>query len=235
VEPALKSEWININTAEGETFSGYLSLPPTGNGPGIVLVQEIWGVNEHIRAVADQYALDGYVVLAPDIFWRLEQRVDLTYDTDGTAKARALLQKVDTAKAVADLASSVDALRKRPDVTGKVATLGFCLGGQLAYRTAAAANVDAAVAYYGGGIQQHLKLADKIIRPILFHYAGLDTHIPQSAVIDVKASFAGRANATFFDYPDADHGFNCWGRPMYNQKAAALAHGRSLIFLSQHL
>ena len=106
---------------------------------------------------------------------------------------------------------------------------------KLAYRTAATGNVDAAVAYYGGGIQQHLNVANRITKPILFHYAGLDTHIPQSAVTDVKGSFAGRANATFFDYPDADHGFNCWGRPMYNQKAAALAHGRTLMFLSQHL
>ena len=235
MESTLKSQWININTAQGEIFSGYLSLPPTGNGPGIVLVQEIWGVNEHIRAVADQYALDGYIVLAPDIFWRLEQRVDLTYDTDGTAKARALLQKVDTTKAVTDLSSAVDTLRKLPEVTGKIATLGFCLGGQLAFRTAATGNVDAAVAYYGGGIQQHLNVADRITKPILFHYAGLDTHIPQSAVTDVKGSFAGRSNATFFDYPNADHGFNCWGRPMYNQKAATLAHGRTLIFLSQYL
>ncbi|MFZ4534842.1 dienelactone hydrolase family protein [Propionivibrio sp.] len=227
--------WIDITHAQGETFSGYLSLPPSGRGPGIVLVQEIWGVNEHIRAVADQYALDGYVVLAPDIFWRLERRVDLTYDPEGTAQARALLQKVDTAKAVADLSSAVDTLRKLPEVTGKVATLGFCLGGQLAYRTAATGKCDAAVAYYGGGIQQHLDVADQITQPILFHYAGQDAHIPQCAVADVKASFAGRTNAIFFDYPAADHGFNCWGRPMYNQNAAALAHGRTLVFLAEHL
>lgn len=84
----MNSQWIDIATPEGETFSGYLSLPPTGSGPGIMLVQEIWGVNEHIRAVADQYALDGYVVLAPDVFWRLEQRVDLTYGADGTRKSK---------------------------------------------------------------------------------------------------------------------------------------------------
>jgi len=185
--------------------------------------------------VADQYALDGFVVLAPDIFWRLEPRVDLMYDADGTAKARAFLQKFDTSLAVVDLSSATDTLRKLPEVTGKVATLGFCIGGQLAYRTAATGKVDLAVAYYGGGIDQHVDVADQITQPILFHYAGLDTHIPQIAVTEVKSSFTGRANATFFDYPDADHGFNCWGRPMYNQQDAALAHGRTLIFLSQHL
>ena len=231
----MNSQWIVISTPEGETFSGYLSLPPTGSGPGIVLVQEIWGVNEHIRAVADQYALDGYVVLAPDVFWRLQPRVDLTYDVEGTARARAFLQSVDTARAVADLTGAADALRKRPEVTGKIAILGFCLGGQLAYRTAATAKVDAAVAYYGGGIQNHLAIADQITLPILFHYAGLDGHIPQIVVTNVKTAFAGKRNATFFDYPEADHGFNCWGRPMYNQKEAALAHGRTLMFLSKYL
>src|SRR5258707_14467501 len=98
MEHAVKSRWIDIEGTQGENFSGYLSLPPSGRGPGIVLVQVIWGVNEHIRAVADQYALDGYVVLAPDVFWRLEPRVDLDYDEAGTAKAFELYQKVDTAQ-----------------------------------------------------------------------------------------------------------------------------------------
>jgi len=231
----VNSRWIDIAAAPGETFTGYLALPPTGHGPGIVLVQEIWGVNEHIRAVADQYALAGYVVLAPDIFWRLEARVDLPYDEAGTAKARGFLQKVDTALAVADVGSAVDTLRQSPEVSGKIATLGFCLGGQIAYRAAAAGKPDAAVAYYGGGIQNHLDVADKVRQPILFHYAGQDAHIPPSAVAEVKARFAGKADATFFDYPAAEHGFNCWGRPLYDQRAAALAHGRTLIFLAQHL
>jgi carboxymethylenebutenolidase len=236
MEHTVKSRWIDIEGTQGEKFSGYLSLPPSGSGPGIVLVQEIWGVNEHIRAVADQYALDGYVVLAPDVFWRLEPRVDLDYDEAGTAKAFELYQKVDTAQAAADVASALSTLRKMPEVTGKVATLGFCLGGQLAYRAAAIGQPDASVAYYGGGIDQHLDVADKITMPIMFHYAQQDSHIPQAAVQLVKERFAGKSNATFFDYPNTDHGFNCWGRSgMYNQRAAALAHGRTLQFLAQHL
>jgi len=230
------SHWIDINNAQGETFSGYLSLPPSGHGPGIVLVQEIWGVNEHIRAVADQYALDGYVVLAPDVFWRLEPRVDLAYDEAGTAKAFALYQRIDTDQAAIDVASTLDTLRTLPMVTSKIAVLGFCLGGQLAYRAAAIAKPDAAVVYYGGGIHQHLDMADQITKPILFHYGEQDSHIPQSAIAEVKTHFTGKSNATFFDYPATGHGFNCWGRPaMYNQHAAALAHGRTLVFLSQHL
>jgi carboxymethylenebutenolidase len=232
----LKSRWIDIEGTQGEIFSGYLSLPPTGSGPGIVLVQEIWGVNEHIRSVADQYAQDGYVVLAPDVFWRLERRVDLGYDEAGTVQAFELYQKLDTAQAATDVASALRALRELPEVTGKVATLGFCLGGQLAYRAAAIGQPDAAVAYYGGGIDQHLDVADNVTTPVMFHYAQQDGHIPQEAVQKVKERFAGKSNATFFDYADTDHGFNCWGRSkMYNQRAAALAHGRTLQFLAQHL
>jgi carboxymethylenebutenolidase len=232
----MNGHWINIPSAGGDGFTGYLSLPPRGKGPGIVLAQEIWGVNEHIRAVADQYALSGYVVLAPDIFWRLSPRIDLPYDEKGTAQAFGYYQKLDTAQAAADMADAVKAIRNLPEIEGKVATLGYCLGGQLAYRAAALGGVDAVVSYYGGGIDQHLDIADQITQPILFHYADDDSHITPDKVAAVKAAFAGRTNATFFNYPNAAHGFNCWGRAaMYNQRAAALAEGRTLIFLAEYL
>lgn len=231
----MTSKWIDIQAYNGNTFSGYLALPPTGKGPGIVLVQEIWGVNHHIRQVAEQYALDGYVVLAPDVFWRLEPRVDLDYAQAGTQRAMSLLQSLDFAQAGTDVASAVDCLRSLPEVTGKIAVIGYCMGGQLAYRAAATGKPDAAVCYYGGGIQQNLELAEQIKQPILFHYAGQDQLIPAQAVADVKAALSGNSDARFFDYPDANHGFNCWGRPMYDQKAAALARGRTLRFLSENL
>ncbi|MBR9883536.1 MAG: dienelactone hydrolase family protein [Oceanospirillales bacterium] len=231
----MNSKWIDILNVEKPGFSGYLSLPPTGTGPGIVIVQEIWGVNSHIRAVADQYALDGYVVLAPDVFWRQQPRVDLGYDDAGRAQAMELRKAVDDAQAGADIAAAAEYLKGLPEVTGAVAAIGYCLGGQLAYRAAAAGKVDAAVAYYGGGIQNALELAGNIEQPILFHYAALDKMIPAEAVDQVKVAFEGRDNATFHTYAGVDHGFNCWGRPAYNQKASALAHGRTLSFLSEHL
>ena len=231
----MNARWIDIATARGETFSGYLSLPPTGHGPGIVLIQEIWGVNTHIRALADQYALDGYVVLAPDLFWRLAPRVDLAYDEAGSARAFELYQTVDTTQAAEDVASTVGFLRGRPEVTGRVGTLGYCLGGQMAFRAAALAQADAAVCYYGGGIAGHLDLAPRVTMPILLHHAGQDALIPPETAAQVKAAFAGRNNAVFADYPGVGHGFNCWGRPNYNQKAAALAHGRTLEFFARHL
>ena len=226
---------VTIQSHDGKKFDGYLSLPPTGRGPGLVIIQEIWGVNAHIRAVADQYAMDGYVVIAPDIFWRQEANVDLTYDEAGTKKAFQLMQGMNVADAVDDLGATVQTLRSRPEVTGKVGAVGYCMGGRLAYHLSASSAIETAVCYYGGGIQNDLDLAASISVPVLFHYGALDTHIPATAVDTVRAAFKGRPNAQFHVYADADHGFNCWGRPMYNQRASALAHGRTLEWLSTHL
>src|SRR3979411_1439319 len=230
----VNTRWIDIAGPDG-SFPGYLALPPTGKGQAIIIIQEIFGVNEHIRSVAEQYASDGYVVLAPDIFWRSKPHIELGYSADDMAKGIGFMEQVDMAKALGDIAATAKTLRAMPEVTGKLAAVGYCFGGRLAYLSAANGIVDAAVPYYGGGIQNYLDQAGKIKTPILFHYAENDGNIPMSAVANVKKSFAGRDNATFFVYPGADHGFNCWGRGTYQQKAAALAHGRALQFLAENL
>lgn len=230
------TRWIEI-AADGGHYEGYLALPPGngGKGPGIVLLQEIFGVNAHIRAVAEQYALDGYVVLAPDVFWRAERRVDLGYEGADREKGIALLQRTDVPQAVSDIGAAARTLRARPELAGGTAVLGYCFGGRLAYLSAAAGSFDAAVAYYGGGIDQHLDVADAIAAPILFHYGERDASIPAAAVDKVRERFAGRTNATVHLYADAGHGFNCPLRASYHQRAAALAHGRTLQFLAAHL
>lgn len=228
-------KWIMISSADKNTFSGYLALPPAGTGPGLVLIQEIWGVNDHIRAVAEQYALDGFVVLAPDVFWRQQTRTNLDYTEAGTAEAFELMKGTDFTQATEDVVTAVEYLRELPQVSGKVGVLGYCMGGQLAYRAAASGKPDAAVSYYGGGIHNNLDLAGQISQPILFHYAGLDGLIPASAVDQVRKAFDGQENANIHNYEGVDHGFNCWGRPAYNQRAAALAHGRTLTFLATNL
>jgi len=228
------AQWIDIPSG-ADTFGGYLSSPKSGAGPAVVIVQEIFGVNAHVRAVCDQYAADGYVAIAPDLFWRTQPRVELAYDGAGVGKGMELAQNAEIDLMVADIAATAGLLRTRPEVAGKVAAIGYCLGGRLAYLAAAAGKIDAAVAYYGGGIQSDLDVSDKIVQPILFHYAGNDHAIPLSAVDEVKAKFASRDNATFHLYPGAEHGFNCTDRASYNQRAAALAHGRTLTFLAEHL
>jgi carboxymethylenebutenolidase len=200
-----------------------------------VLWQEIFGVNPHIRAVAEQYALDGFVVLAPDTFWRQAPRVELGYEGADREQAFGLMQGYTGASALADISASVAALRARPEVAGaKVGSFGYCMGGRLAYLSAATAGVDAAVAFYGGGIQGQLDRAASITCPVQFHYAEHDDHIPPEAVENVRTAMAGKA-AEVHVYPGAHHGFNCWARGSYHAPSAALAHGRALAFLAQHL
>lgn len=224
------TQWIDI--APG--FAGYLALPPAGRGPGLVLWQEIFGVNEHIRTVAEQYALDGFVVLAPDAFWRQAPRVELGYAGADFDRAISLMKAYTPAEALADAAAAVQALRARPEVEGRIGSFGYCMGGRLAYLTAATAGVDAAVAYYGGGIHLQLDRAAGITCPVQFHYAEHDDNIPLTAVQQVRDAMTTKP-AEVHVYPGATHGFNCWARRSYHAPSAALAHGRSLAFLAQHL
>lgn len=228
----VQTQWIDIGNAG---LTGYLALPPAGHGPGLVLFQEIFGVNAHIRAVAEQYALDGFVVLAPDLFYRQAPKVELGYDGADRDKAMSLMKAYGADDMLADIAASEKALRARPEVGArKVGAIGYCMGGKMAYLAAATTGVDAAVAYYGGGIQAQLEKAANIESPVLFHYADHDDNIPMTAVQQVRDAMAGK-QAEVHVYPDTHHGFNCWARGSYSAPAAALAHGRSLAFLAEKL
>src|SRR5215472_11364846 len=164
-EAFMKGTYITIPAKDGGSFKAYLAKPAKGSGPGIVLLQEIFGINQYMRDVADYYAEEGYVVLAPDLFWRLEPGVELN-DTQ-MEKAFALYQKFDVTKAVEDIKSSVAALKAERACVGKIGALGFCLGGALAYLSAAHAGVDCAVGYYGVGIEKSLDLVAKIKCPLV--------------------------------------------------------------------
>jgi carboxymethylenebutenolidase len=227
------AQWIRIKAEDGGEYEAYLSLPPSGKGPGLVLFQEIFGVNRHIRAVADQYALDGFVVLAPDVFWRQAPRLELGYTGPEVEQGRGLVTGVKPAQLLADIGTSVKALRARPELTGKVGAFGYCMGGRLAYFAAAIAGVDAASCFYGGGIHDNLDKAAAITCPIQFHFGERDTIIPMAAVEKVKAAVAGK-RAEVFVYA-ADHGFNCWERGSYEPRAAALAHARTVAHFATHL
>jgi carboxymethylenebutenolidase len=228
----VKTEWISVAAPGGATYDAYLALPPAGKGPGLVLFQEIFGVNEHIRALVEQYALDGYVVLAPDVFWRQQRRVELGYEGADRQRAIELMGQTKPAELETDIVAAVNALRARSEVTGKVGAIGYCMGGRLAFVAAAATGVDAAVAYYGGGIHNILDKAAAIRCPVQFHYAERDDNIPMAAVDKVRTAMHGKS-ADVHVYPGAMHGFNCWARASYHAPSAALAHGRSLQFLAQ--
>ena len=231
----IKTEWTSVAVPGGAFFDAYLATPPAGTGPGLVLFQEIFGVNDHIRTVAEQYALDGFVVLAPDIFWRSQRRVDLGYEGADRQRGIQLAGQLKGPELGLDMVAAVTALRSRPEVNGsKVGAIGYCMGGRLAFLAAATAGVDAAVAYYGGGIHDQLDKAAGIQCPVLFHYAERDDHISPSAVDTVRSAMQGK-EAEVHVYPGAMHGFNCWARGSYHAPSAALAHGRSLKFLAANL
>jgi carboxymethylenebutenolidase len=231
---AIDTQWITVPSSGGQ-FDAYLALPPAGSGPGLLLFQEIFGVNDHIRAVAEQYAADGFVVLAPDVFWRQRPRVELGYAGADREQGMALARSLKPEQVMLDLRAAVDALRALGPTQGRrIGALGYCMGGRLAYMCAALAEIDAAVSFYGGGIHDLLHLASGVSCPIQFHYAERDDHIPMAAVVSVREAFAGKP-AEVHVYEGAQHGFNCWARPSYHAPSAAMAHARTLAFLAGEL
>jgi carboxymethylenebutenolidase len=222
----MASNWIEIAAADGGKFRGYLALPASGKGPGIVLCQEIFGVNAYVREVADYYAQEGYVVLAPDLFWRLDKDVDLGYSEADWKKAFEYFQRFNVDKGVEDITAAVKVLRARPEVTGKIGALGFCLGGKLAYLAAARSGVDVAVGYYGVGIEASLNEPPKC--PTVLHFAEKDKFVPAAAVEKIKAALSERHDIEIYVYPGQDHAFARTGGDHYDKPSALMAHHRSI-------
>lgn len=230
----LPAQWIQIDGADG-ALEAWLARPPAGDGPGLLLLQEIFGVNAHIRAVAAQYALAGFTVLAPDLFHRQARRVELGYEGEDRERALALMKGLSRDEAQQDLQAAVQWLRRGPAGVRPVGAIGYCMGGRLAFLAAACCGVDRAVAYYGGGIAGQLELAAQIRVPVQFHHAELDASISPQDVAAVQAAMAASpaaAGAEFHHYPGTQHGFNCWARRAHHPGASALALGRSLQFLA---
>lgn len=217
---------IRIGSGDA-AFDAYLALPEAGNGPTIVLLQEIFGVNAEMREVADLYAAEGYVVIAPDLFHPFAPNIELGYGDDDHAKAFDYYQRFDVARAVVDIRATVDYARALPESTGKVGVLGFCLGGKLAYLAAARCGVDCAVGYYGVGIEQSLDLVERIACPIALHFGGTDTLNPPETVTAIRAALDSKPNVKLYEYAGAGHAFSRSG-PTFVKTAAMSAHTRSL-------
>ena len=157
---------ITIKSFDGGEFDGYLALPASGYGPGIVVIQEIFGVNSYMRSVADWYAAHGFVALCPDLFWRMERGVQLTDKGDDWNKAIEFYQKIDEDKAVEDSAAALEFLRRSSACNGRVGAVGFCMGGNLAYLLSTRFKPDCAVGYYGVSIEKSLDEAKNLSQPI---------------------------------------------------------------------
>jgi carboxymethylenebutenolidase len=228
----MAGSWIQIAAPGGDSFEGYLSVPASGSGPGLVMVQEIFGVNPSIRHLADLFAAEGFTVLAPDFFWRIEPRVDLPFDEGGMKRAQELHKAFDYEQGVNDLGAAVEALRKQPQCKGPVAVTGYCLGGTFAYLAAARLPVDGAVAYYGTRIHNYLQDAGKVRCPLLLHFGELDHAVPPEALAKIRAALETNPKVQIHTYAGAKHAFANPMRPAnYDAISAALANQRSLAFL----
>ena len=214
---------IELTAADGHRLGAYLAEPAQKPHNGIVVIQEIFGVTRHIRAVADQYAAAGFLAVAPALFDRVERNVDVPYSD--MQKGFGYMKALKTEQVILDVQAAVD----RAAAAGKVGVVGYCWGGTIAYLAAARLKIAAAVAYYGGGIHNHTGEAPLV--PVMFHFGEKDAHIPLSAVEQIKAAYPGG----IYHLYAADHGFNCTDRASFEPASAKLALERSLEFLHRHV
>jgi carboxymethylenebutenolidase len=216
---------LQLRASDGNVFPAYLAKPAGTARGGIVVVQEIFGVNSHIRRVTEQYAEQGYLAIAPALFERQEKGVELGYDAHGFEKGIALMMKASTEGVLADVNAAIHAVAH----SGRVGMVGYCWGGRVTYLSACKTNIAAGVAYYGGGIAQ--LLADTPRCPVMFHFGEKDTHIPLS---DVEAIRKAYPQGVYHLYP-AGHGFNCTERADFDPPSARLAFERSTEFFRKHV
>lgn len=226
---------VRIPAKDGGSFEGWLSAPASGRHPGIVVLAEIYNANHWVRGVCDRYAAQGYVVLAPDLYWRQTPQRYLDYNPEDQQRGRALAAAMDLDLFVDDLAACANWLRQRPDCTGRVGTIGYCLGGNLVWVGLAGKAVDAGVAYYAVQMADHLHTAPAITAPIMMHFGSLDHRAPRDLYDRIEASLAGKPHASTFWYEGADHGFDRNGYPPFHPEASALAGRRTMEFLARHL
>ncbi len=227
-----------VETPDG-TFDLHVWRPATGRGPGLLLIQEIYGVSDYIRAVAGDLAGLGYVVGAPDLFWRLEPGYQAQHDEEGLKRSLEIGSRFDFAQGVADSAAALDRLAALPEVDGGLGVIGFCLGGTIAYFLAAQAEagaVAAVVSFYGSGVPDNTDALDRIGSPVQFHFGGSDPYIPREQVARVEEAAAGRDNVEIHVEEDAGHAFHNRKAPMFHvPEPAARAWQRTEQFLQRHL
>lgn len=224
----MAGETIKIASKDGGEFSAYLSKPDSGTGPGIVMVQEIFGLTPWLKKTADMFAGQGYVVVVPDLFWRFEK--DFIADPenpDEFKKGIVYRDTLDHDKAVEDMESCLDGLKAMPECNGKVGVTGFCLGGTMAYLAAARLEIDAAVSYYGTQIHEFLDEGSKVACPMMFHMGEHDNTFSVEDRDKIHAALIGIWNISIYLY-DAGHAFVNSDRPdLYNREAAEKAHART--------
>jgi len=226
---------IKVPGPDGQ-FSAYVAEPKATPAPGLLVIQEIFGVNQVMRDLCDQFAERGYVAICPDLFWRLEPDVRITDKTDAEwQKAFDLMGRFDVDQGVEDLKTTLKHLRGLESCSALAGSVGYCLGGKLAYLMATRSDADCNIAYYGVGIDQLVGEAAKITRPLLMHIATEDRFVPKDAQQTMLNHLQDHPFVTTHIYEGNDHAFAREGGEHYDPKAAELANTRTLDFLRQHL
>ena len=229
-----------IASHDGGSFGAYVALPARTPAPGLVLIQYICGVNRVMRTLADEFAGDGYVVAVPDLFWRQEPGLQLIQDPSKPApeevkRSLALNDAFQDEPATKDLASTLAWLRRYAACNGRAGTLGYCLGGRMAYLMAAYTDIACAVSYYGVNLEKNLGVAGSIKRPLMMHIAEQDVLVPPPARQAIVDALSPKANVTIRVHAGVNHAFALPGGPNWNAAAAQAANAESKAFLKRHL
>ena len=220
--------YVEVQAGDGRSFNAYFAKPASGTGPGLVLLQDIFGVNETIKQMADHYAEEGYTVLAPDLFWRMQPGVTLGYAEADRPRALEFYKHFDLDAGIQDIEATMQALRRRPEHRGKVGVLGHTFGGTLAYLAAARTDVDCAVVYYGVGLADHLGEARRIQCPMTLHLAGADHHCSPEQQVQITQTFRSRPDVEIYTYPGTGNVFATPGRDTWDRPAALMSATRTI-------
>ncbi len=226
---------LTIATADG-SFSAYVARPAASPAPAIVVIQEIFGVNAVMREICDRLASQGYLAVCPDLFWRIEPGIELTDKSQAEwDRAFELFNTFDKDLGVSDIAATIDLVRADPASDGRVGTVGYCLGGLLAYLSATRTDSDASVGYYGVNIGAYLGEADRLVHPLMLHIAEEDEFTPKPAQEQILAALKNHAQVEIHTYPGRDHAFARKGGAHYDAGDAGLADRRTIEFFKAHL
>jgi carboxymethylenebutenolidase len=225
---------VTIPSHDGKSFKAHVALPDTDlPAPAVVVIQEIFGVNKVMRGICEHLSQAGYISICPDLFWRMEPGVELTDQSEADMqRAFGFYEKFDITLGLEDLKSTVDFIRKDKECTGKVGTMGYCLGGKLAYLMAARSDTNCNVSYYGVGIEELLDESRNIEAPLLMHIAEKDKYVPLEAQKKILQAMKRMENVDIHVYPGVDHAFARPGGQNYDKEAAHLANYRTADFLA---